>query len=792
MNFHSSVEKKIGNRTIADVCYGIICERISAKSSQAAVVSTAGSATFGKPPTSTLQAVPVSSSVFAKPASSNKAPVAQEVASAFTTRSHQSFPATVPPVISQQSQNVFQKGMNAPAQAMNVFQKAAANIPNQPNVFQKALQSARSSTPPLVSAFGPTSQASGAAPPVSAFAPVNGTLNPATNVFKPVAVTAEPSEFFTPITTTTTSFSVTTQPLAPQQGSTKVPTGGFFAPRASSPSTVSTSPRSAFELGAGASKVASGGFFQPRAASSSPQSVFKVPQPQVASGGLFQSQKSSVVSPGLDIQPVSLQKSFQPTSTSSSTSQSVFEQAPKTSPAGLFQSNASSSSLPPFSTPSNSLFQSQPAGPATTTNSLSSGSVFESHSVQKQFPVDFFSVPSGTPNDYEEENDNNAYSVPTPIQTGASNSLFDRISTPPVQNASTQQNMDTPSFISASLFSPSVVPAGSFTAPISFTPSASVTAPAPSISHQLVPTKKPLLSRSAVWDFANSIFEDILGEEVTRTVQGVIDEDKARAVDTIAAEKYVESEKLVARELALDVAAEQFYAMRSGARIFYSWKARGRRLMMKRRGEERRRNPPTLAPIQWRPVKVPETAFDGPYDEIQHMNYLTYKPVPLKEIFQPKVEAAFWPTGEGDRKWRLLLNSSNGKEDFNNYWWIEKMVGNGQPRISMSKKGTFEAQFKLSDANAEAREIGGFVFGCSADYSISNEERFAQDRQNLHAAVNWLSDITEFKKLAVMVVCYRSPLDNEDADPYGRDMGRTSGPGRRGRVAAVSCQPAGI
>lgn len=658
---------------------------------------------------------------------------------------------------------------------MNPFQKAVANIPNQPNVFQKALQSARSSTPPLANAFGPTSQvpsAFAASPPVSAFAPVNGTLNPAANVFKPNATGKTSIGFFTPAPATTTPFNAPTQSPVSQQSSVEALPGSVFPPQTSSPPVASTSPQSAFQLG------------PPELA---PKPIFKASQ--VAPGGLFQPQTSSVAFPGSG----SLQNSTQPpTSTSFAASQPIFDQASQAPSAGLFQPTTSSLSLPPSSTPSPSLFQS--TGAVTTTNSPSGGSIFESYKVQNKFPSNFFSVPSGTPNDYEEDDDD-AYSVPAPIPTGTCNSLFSRISTPPAPDLFTQPPMiapkSVPSFIPASPFSPSSS-STSFTAPVSSTPSTAFVASTPHTTQQPALVQKPLLSRGAVWDFANSLFDDIISKEVVRTVQDAIEEDKTQIVDAVATEKYEESERLVARKLALDVAAEQFYAMRSGARFFYLWKRRARKLMLRRRGEERRRNPPAPTPVQWRPVKIPDAAFEGPFEDIQHINDLTYRSVPLKEIFQPKVEAAFWPTGEGDRKWRLLLNSSNGKEDINNYWWIEKMIGHGQPRIAMSKKGTFEAQFKLTDANVEAREVGGFIFGCSADYSISNQERFARDKTNLHAAVDWLANMTEFKKLAIMVVCYRSPMDTEDADPYGRDMGRTSGPGRRGRIAAVSCQPEGV
>lgn len=133
---------------------------------------------------------------------------------------------------------------------------------------------------------------------------------------------------------------------------------------------------------------------------------------------------------------------------------------------------------------------------------------------------------------------------------------------------------------------------------------------------QLVPVEGPLLSRSAAWELSNFLFDEFLTNEVKKIVQSAVDEDKARVIDTVAAEKYEEAEKLVARKLALDVAAEQFYAIRSGARIFYAWKAKARKLTMKRIGEERRRNPPAAQPVQWRPVEIPEAAFDGPIKEV--------------------------------------------------------------------------------------------------------------------------------------------------------------------------------
>lgn len=801
MNFHSSIEKKIGDRTIADICYGVRSGEGTAKFNQIATPPVPGPAV--------LQTAPIGSA-FVKPVGFSKVPIAPQAVT--PTGSHQSFSAIVPPITSQPPSNVFQNAVNTPGQNINVFQKAASTANQILNPFQKALHSTRSSTQPITSAFGPKGQGFSAAPafgsathassgfatatplapasqtsfsPVSLFSPANGTLDTA-NIFKKPVVNRP--GLFKP----TIPLNTLTQPPVPQHGPAGVSPGGLSTPQASSSSTIAASPQVAFQFGP--PKV-SGGFFQPQTtSSSSSQSVFKSPS-QAISGGLFQPQSFPAPSLGPVAQPNYFQKAFQPsTSTSFSTSQSVFNQTPKASLSDLFQPNNSSPEL----TTNSSFF---PPSPANSTNSPNGGSVFESHSVQNHFPTNFFSVPSGTPGDYEEENeDNDATIVPAP--TLASSSLFDRIQAP-TQDLLPQSNTITQKAVSSSkpapLFSssPSTV---SNTSPASSAPSESVhsflgtsfIAPTSPATQQVVTSKQPLLSRAAAWNFANKLFDDIISEEVTKTIQEAVNEDSARIIQAVAAEKYVEQEKFVAKKIALDIAADRFYFTRSGANAFYSWKKKTRKLTLRKLRAERLLRESLPAPVQWRPVKIPEWVFDGPHDVIQQMNNATYKSVPLKEIFQPKVEAAFWSTGEGDRKWRLLINSTNLKQDANNYWWIEKMIGNNKSRISTSKKGTFEVQFQMENPNEEVREIGGFVFGCSADYSISNDERFAQDKKNLHDAVNWLSERTGFPKLVVMVVCYRSPLDNEDADPFGRDLGRTSGPGRQARISAVSCQPEGF
>ncbi|KAA8911153.1 hypothetical protein FN846DRAFT_469203 [Sphaerosporella brunnea] len=55
----------------------------------------------------------------------------------------------------------------------------------------------------------------------------------------------------------------------------------------------------------------------------------------------------------------------------------------------------------------------------------------------------------------------------------------------------------------------------------------------------------------------------------------------------------------------------------------------------------------------------------------------------------------------------------------------------------------------------------------------------------LHQIVNHLTQATKFQKLAVMVLCYRSPIDDEQAHPSGLDRARTLGQARRHRIDLV-------
>lgn len=132
-----------------------------------------------------------------------------------------------------------------------------------------------------------------------------------------------------------------------------------------------------------------------------------------------------------------------------------------------------------------------------------------------------------------------------------------------------------------------------------------------------------------------------------------------------------------------------------------------------------------------------------------------------------------------------MLLHNNDRSGKSEYWFQQKFLGASR-EIFVSNPDTgneFHAQPTVTQQ--EAPEVGFLVFGCSSDFSVSNEERFSVDRNNLHFIVDYLARNSSFSKLAVLVICYRSPMDDEPADPNGLDSSRTLGKARRERVESV-------
>lgn len=584
--FHTKlVESKIGNRSIPDVIYGR--KASGSKGFNPAVAPfLPGQAKFANPSSVPLGSNTFPSSSFGQQNASmappsNHTPAFGLPRSGTTPAFGIGFPPISKPIAgifakaaSQQAPNVFQKASNASAQASNVFQKAAVPVA-QNSVFQ-------SGTP----AWGASQQSQD--PRISQASNKNGVFVPGatTSAFPPTA----PNPGFTLGGGLSTTQDTTAK---------KLPSGIFSAP-----------------LNNLANQTQSSVFKQEPFGSIPQQSANFIP----SNSQSFQA-SSKVTASGGYFQPTTIPQSGFQSNQTPSTSQSIFQQDPlKPTPNGIFQpSNTSSLPNSSSTTPSFSLFQPPNAQQEAAVTPTSVGSVFDSHPEQKSFPLNFFSVPIA-PTDYDDYEDDSAYSVPAPVNTTPGGSLFDRIGNPPSQQDTVNQLTGTSGALSS--FEPPASSVGSSSAkPFSFTASNLVPEPTTFSTQPVkqpppVPVAKPLVPRSAAWEIANSLFDQIVTQEVKKTVQSAVEEDKANIIRELAAEEYEKAQKLVARKIALDISAEQFYTSRSGARIFYAWKARARKLMLKRRGEERRRNPPAAPQVQWRPVQIPDETFDRSTKEV--------------------------------------------------------------------------------------------------------------------------------------------------------------------------------
>ena len=166
-----------------------------------------------------------------------------------------------------------------------------------------------------------------------------------------------------------------------------------------------------------------------------------------------------------------------------------------------------------------------------------------------------------------------------------------------------------------------------------------------------------------------------------------------------------------------------------------------------------------------------------------------FKPAELELSVPDIVHLALEKAGISNATYRMLLHNNDlygagGQSDF---WFQQKFFGAKEEVVVPSTNGLgnrFVAQSVVYEE--QAPDVGLLLFGCSADFTISNEERFARDRDNLRSIVDHLTKVTNFQRLALMVICYRSPIDNEPANPTGLDDTRTLGSERRRRVELVS------
>ncbi|KAG0637528.1 hypothetical protein HOY80DRAFT_1083561 [Tuber brumale] len=303
---------------------------------------------------------------------------------------------------------------------------------------------------------------------------------------------------------------------------------------------------------------------------------------------------------------------------------------------------------------------------------------------------------------------------------------------------------------------------------------------------QPVPTNKKLFhSPARITELANSLFDQLLEKQTKEAVQNVMEDNKRALAESIASDFLDIQVSKIAANVVQEAIAENFHEIRLKEKVFVPWKRMSRKLWLKRLRQERIKNPPPPISPQWHPVQFPDNGAPSAEVVYKYIN-LMFKAPPLADLFHPKVEYAFWATSRKEEHptWRLLIVNTNS-EDTGNFWWKNKFLGQGMPRKAISDRATFEAQFNLEQGDmGQVKETGGLIFGCSASYNVSNEERFKSDRRNLHDAVEFMLESTSFQKLAIAIVCYRSPLDTTDADPFG-ESDRTSGEGREKRLAAI-------
>ncbi|RPB05722.1 hypothetical protein L873DRAFT_1662166 [Choiromyces venosus 120613-1] len=506
--------------------------------------------------------------------------------------------------------------------------------------------------------------------------------------------------------------------------------------------------------------------------------------------------------PTLGDPPVPVQPPFGPFAVSSSppaapsATTSVFQQItepkqspfPSVAPQPSAQPSALGSSWASGSAPFPNLFQTlgtpslfdSTSGPA----SVNGGSVFDSLQNPSRASPASFVFPPYLPDDTEND-DELAGNVVTQPYTGTpsgtvlnnhSSTTFMSSQAQPFPTGGVDQGPLFASRLSGLKQNSAVPSTSSLAQPLS--------SAAPQLPHPDPTNKKLFHSPARITELANSLFSQLLEKKTKEVVQDVMEENKTALAESIASEFLDKQASKIAANLVQEAIAQKFHETRLKEKKFVPWKRRARTIWLKRLRQYRIKNPPPPITPQWHPVQFPEDKALPP-QVYQYINPMFQAP-PLVEIFHPKVEYAFWATTQKEvhPTWRLLI-ANNNSEDPAHFWWRNKFLGQGMPRKATSDKATFEAQIQLEpDAMDQLKEIGGLIFGCSASYSVSNEDRFKSDRKNLHDAVEYILKGTSFPKLAIAVVCYRSPLDMTNADPFG-EPNRTSGEGREKRLAAI-------
>ena len=191
---------------------------------------------------------------------------------------------------------------------------------------------------------------------------------------------------------------------------------------------------------------------------------------------------------------------------------------------------------------------------------------------------------------------------------------------------------------------------------------------------------------------------------------------------------------------------------------------------------------------QWVPVKIKIRPGDNLVRQGDLFRDFNFHELPLDDIFANPIQKASMSRGIVRTNFSLICVNAEPKAE---YWWLRKFgissgVGIGVlPRKKkLANENTFTVERVLREPEPPT-DVGALIFGCRADWSMSNVERFEADKRDLHAVMEYALRNCRYEKIAIMVICYRSPLDKRDADPYGEEVDRTEGEGRKNRLKAI-------
>jgi len=172
-------------------------------------------------------------------------------------------------------------------------------------------------------------------------------------------------------------------------------------------------------------------------------------------------------------------------------------------------------------------------------------------------------------------------------------------------------------------------------------------------------------------------------------------------------------------------------------------------------------------------------------------NSVIYEPVPLLDILGPAVDQAFSELSIPRGQWNVLVANSDHKSDY----WFQNKFGlydgkstGDDTTISRAYKDVTVNAFTRARTTTPLANTGAVIFGCSADLDVPVEQRFARDKDNLHRALKTITDHSQYLNVALLVICYRSPLDSSDLSYSEVDINRTGSSGRRDRIRAVCSQ----